>query len=523
MINPRFEPSYYGIDFALPIMRKRYVSAPGALPAIAALVPANCTVEIVDENVEDIDWDDLRRFDVIGVTGMIVQHDRMIEILKRLQAYDAIVALGGPYVSVAEDRFDGLSDVRFIGEAEETWPAFLRALSAGEPYAERYVQAERTDMSTVPTPRYDLLKLDRYLFVAAQFSRGCPFQCEFCDIITIFGRRPRLKTPDQFIAEIDRLYALGVRTVFLVDDNFIGNKKMARHLLVRLIEWQRERNSPMNFSTEASVNIADDAEFMGLMVDANFRSVFIGLESPRPDSLNETRKYQNTRGDSLADKIARVRDCGLVIHAGFIVGFDGDDERIFDEQYAFIQETGIGQAAVAVLTPIPTTPLFDRLAAEGRLDPTNPDVPFVPLQMTQTRLRAGQRDLLLRLYEPEAYFERIFRGFRASPHFRRRRRVRDAQRSESFVASLRRWVGALILTQRLGRELARRSLLRRLAPAYVKAYAGHVAELRFEAIPFDQFVSLCLYHWHYYNLVRLSRTVEFGNPMRPAPEELAVS
>ena len=195
LINPRFEPSFWGFDFALPLMpgQKRCWVVTGALPALAALVPENCDVELIDENVEALDFDNLERFDVIGVTGMIVQGRRMFEILDRLQGVRGRVVVGGPYVSVAESLFEDVSDVRFVGEAEETWPAFLKALMAGEPVSDRYEQPDKTDMRKVPAPRYDLLKADRYLMASLQFSRGCPFLCEFCDIITIFGRRPRVK------------------------------------------------------------------------------------------------------------------------------------------------------------------------------------------------------------------------------------------------------------------------------------------------------------------------------------------
>jgi radical SAM superfamily enzyme YgiQ (UPF0313 family) len=336
---------------------KRYWSTPGSLPMLAGLAPPDVSVELLDENVREIDWDDLRRFDAIGVTGMIVQRSRMVEILNKLRALDATVVVGGPYVTVAEATFDDLCDVRFIGEAEQTWPVFLRALAAGEATQRRYEQAEKTDMTTVPTARFDLLDVKHYGMATIQFSRGCPFQCEFCDIITIFGRRPRTKNPEQFIADVEAAYRAGATVCFLVDDNFIGNKVAAKKMLPHLIEWQRQRGFPLQFGTEASVNLADDPELIELMVQANFRQVFIGLESPRAESLTETLKFQNTRGDSMLAKVQRVRDGGLVIQAGFIVGFDNDDPRIFEEQYDFIQESGIGQAMVSILTPIPTTPL----------------------------------------------------------------------------------------------------------------------------------------------------------------------
>jgi len=225
LINPRFEATYWGLDYALPLMPgdKRYWNVTGALPYLAALTPAHCQVTLIDENVEPIDFGALGAFDVVGVTGMNVQGARMREILKRLKALPCLVAVGGPYVSVAEEFFDGLCDVRFIGEAEETWPLFLTDLAAQRPVAARYEQAEKTEMARVPPPRFDLVKSKHYLMAPLQFSRGCPFLCEFCDIITIFGRKPRTKTPEQMIAEFEAVRAAGFRTVFLSDDNFIGN------------------------------------------------------------------------------------------------------------------------------------------------------------------------------------------------------------------------------------------------------------------------------------------------------------
>ena len=266
--------------------------------------PPASRLELVDENVRPIDWDDLRGFDIVGVTGMIVQRDRMIEILTRLRDLPPLVIVGGPYVTVAESAFASLCDARFIGEADESWPAFLTSFANGERIQERYEQAEKTDMSKVPTGRYDLLDMARYGMATVQFSRGCPFQCEFCDIITIFGRRPRLKTPEQFLAELDAVRRAGARLCFLVDDNFIGNKVAVKKMLPQLIEWQKRNGYPLQLYTEASVNLADDAELIEMMVQANFRQVFVGLESPRAESLIETLKFQNTRGDSLLEKIA---------------------------------------------------------------------------------------------------------------------------------------------------------------------------------------------------------------------------
>src|SRR6185295_6359820 len=291
LINPRSRPSYWTADFAMPFYglgrKLKYSMANGALVSVAALVPSQHEVVIIDENVESIDYESLRRFDVIGVTGMVVQAERMCEILRRLRDLPAVLVTGGPLVTVNEGTFLGLCDVRFIGEAEETWPAFLEALANGAPIESRYEQAEKTDMTRVPVPRFDLLKRGYYGTAPVQFSRGCPFLCEFCDIITIFGRRPRVKQPEQVLAELDALLAQGFKGCFLVDDNFIGNKVEAKRLLRRIIEWQAAHGFPLVFVTEASINLANDPELIDLMVQANFQNVFIGIETPRAASLTE--------------------------------------------------------------------------------------------------------------------------------------------------------------------------------------------------------------------------------------------
>ena len=315
LINPKFEPSFWGYDYALPLMPgdKRCWVTTGALPALAALAPPHCTVELLDENVEIIDFDDLARFDIVGVTGMVVQGARMFAILEELKRLPVLVIVGGPYVSVSDTLFESMCDVRFVGEAEETWPRFLTEFAAGSPTETRYKQVEKSNMREVPIPRYDLVKSDRYLMASLQFSRGCPFTCEFCDIITIFGRRPRLKSVDQMLKEFEAIRQAGFRLCFLVDDNLIGNKGEAKKLLTAIASWQEANGFPIQLFVEASINLAEDSELIELMVRANVRQVFIGIESPRKASLAETKKIQNIRGDSLLTKIDRIRDGGLVV------------------------------------------------------------------------------------------------------------------------------------------------------------------------------------------------------------------
>lgn len=409
LINPRFEVSYWGMEHALPIFGKRANLPTAALPLLAALTPGEHRVALVDENVEPLDYDRLAQADIVGLTGMSVQRRRMVEILQELKRRGAFTVVGGPWVSVEEDAFAGLADVVFVGEAEQTWPRFLRDWQCGEHQC-RYEQAERTDMTTVPTPRYDLLKMRHYLFGSVQFSRGCPYQCEFCDIIVTFGRQPRLKTAEQVVAELEALRASGLDTAFIVDDNLIGNKKAIKVILRAVADWQRKHGYPLAFFSEASLDLADDPELLELMVDANFTCVFVGIESPNEASLREAKKLQNVRaGSTLLKRVHAIQHAGLDLWCGMILGFDEDDASIFAAHREFLREARILHVMAGMLTAIPKTPLHARLAAEGRLAEgaegfgTN----VVPLRMTREELRDGYIQLMRDLYEPRAYFERL--------------------------------------------------------------------------------------------------------------------
>jgi radical SAM superfamily enzyme YgiQ (UPF0313 family) len=240
-------------------------------------------------------------------------------------------------------------DVIFVGEAEETWPRFLRDWARGSP-APRYEQAEKTELSQVPSPRLDLLKTRHYAFGSVQFSRGCPFRCEFCDIIVVFGRKPRLKTPAQVIAELENLRAHHMSMVFIVDDNLIGNKKAIKDLLQHVVAWQRANGFPISFVTEASLDLAEDDQLMRLMVDAGIEAVFIGIESTNANSLRETKKLQNVRGsDSMVDKVHRIQNAGMEVWAGMILGFDNDDKTAFDAQSSFLASARINTAMIGML------------------------------------------------------------------------------------------------------------------------------------------------------------------------------
>jgi radical SAM superfamily enzyme YgiQ (UPF0313 family) len=415
LINPRFDISYWGLEHAMPFLGLKAVLPVANLPLLAALTPSEHCVTLIDENVEPIDFELCARADIVGVTGMNVQRRRMREIIGELRSRGAFTVAGGPWVTVQEDDIAGLVDVIFVGEAEETWPRFLAEWGEGC-HRNRYEQAERTDMATVPVPRLDLLKMQHYAFGSVQFSRGCPFSCEFCDIIVTFGRRPRIKTSAQVLAELDAIVAAGKHSAFIVDDNLIGNKKAIKEVLRAVVSWQRANGYPLMFATEASIDLAEDPELMQLMVDANISNVFIGIESPNEASLRETKKTQNlrARGGTMLDKVHRVQRAGMEVWCGIIVGFDNDDPSIFAAQRAFVQEARIVNVMVNMLVAIPRTPLYKRLAGEGRLDTTGDPADFgafgtnvIPLRIDRRELRDGYVALMRDLNAAEAFFGRL--------------------------------------------------------------------------------------------------------------------
>lgn len=412
LVNPRFEASYWGFEHALPLVRKRANLPTACLPLLAALTPEEHQVTIIDENVEEIDFERLARADIVGLTGMSVQRARMQEILEELKERGVFCVVGGPWITVQEDSFGDLADVIFVGEAEETWPQFLKDWKAGT-HQFRYEQKDRTDMTKVPVPRHDLMKMQHYMFGSVQFSRGCPFQCEFCDIIVTFGRKPRLKTSEQVIAELEALRGSGMDIVFVVDDNLIGNKQAIKKTLREIAAWQQREGFPLLLSTEASVDLADDEELMRLMTEANFITVFVGIETPNEESLRETKKFQNMRSErTLVEKVHAIQAAGLEVWCGLIVGFDHDDANVFNIQKEFIEKSRISHSMLGMLSAIPKTPLHARLAAEGRLDEENHEefgTNVIPTLLSREELRDGYMQLQRDLHEPEAYFDRLDR------------------------------------------------------------------------------------------------------------------
>lgn len=393
----------------MPLIGKSANLPTACLPLLAALTPNNHQVTLMDENVADLDFDRIAKADIVGLTGMSVQRFRMKEILDELKRLGKFVVIGGPWVTVREDYFGDLTDVIFIGEAEDTWPQFLNDWQTGN-YQKRYEQSQKTDMTKVPCPRYDLIAANRYVFGSIQISRGCPFQCEFCDIIVTFGRRPRLKTSPQVIAELEAMKKVGMEIAFIVDDNLIGNKQAIKPILKDVIQWQQDNGYPFTFFAEASIDLADDEELLDLMVSANIQAVFVGIETPNEESLRETKKFQNLRsGGTIIEKVHRIQKAGMEVWTGMIIGFDNDNATIFNAQLQFVKEAKIVHAMCGMLSAIPKTPLYQRLADENRLDFSDqPDfgTNVIPKLLTREELSTGYRQVMGVLNDHLSYFDR---------------------------------------------------------------------------------------------------------------------
>ncbi len=414
LIWPKFPPSFWGFEGVLQMLPEAAMTPPLGLITVAALCPPSWSLRLLDHAFDETGDDDYRWADLVMVSSMHAQRVDTQAVLAKARSFGKRTFIGGPWASSEPERLLPLADHVLAGEAEEVFAAIAVELETGT--ARRlYRVAEKPDMSQSPIPRFDLLRRGMYTSMPVQFSRGCPFQCEFCDIITIYGRRPRVKSPAQLIAELDTLRALGWRNeVFIVDDNFIGNSKNALELARALAAWGERNHRVFSFYTEASVDLADRPELMAAMVEANFMYVFLGIESPSAEALKSTKKFQNLRRDNL-EQIRAIQESGLWVLGGFIVGFDSDDETIFERQREFIERAGITWAMAGLLQAPPTTPLYDRMKKEGRLfedseGTSNFSAPNFRTVMPLPVLLQGLSGLLFDLYTPEAYFRRAIRS-----------------------------------------------------------------------------------------------------------------
>ncbi len=454
-MHPRFEPTIWSFDGLRPITGTSFSTTPLGLVTVAALTPEPWVVVVADENVETIDFD--TDADLIGIGAFNVQYHRALEIAAEFRKRGKKVAFGGPYCSLFPEAFEGKGDHRIAGEAEEIWPEFLRDFEQGKARELYTARKEKVDIRNSPVPRYELIRGERYNMFSLQTSRGCPFNCEFCDIIIMDGRVPRVKTVEQVLAEVDHCVKQGAHYIVFGDANFIGNLPFARQLLKALAEYSEKNGYPIEFSCELTINVAHHPDLLELFQAANFYSLFIGIESPRKESLIESGKIQNTRENVLED-IKRIQSYHLSVVAGMIIGFDTDDKRIFKEHYDFLQELGIPFTTCGTLMALPKTPLAKRLAAEGRLLDTewtemnghgSSDCNFIPKNMTLEEIHRGYNWLSRCLYRYDSYGDRLVT---ALSRFRNRNKEhKRASLDLKFGGLLLKLVGYYLLTRDFAR------------------------------------------------------------------------
>ncbi len=410
LIYPQYPDTFWSFRHALSFISKKAAFPPLGLLTVAAMMPEEWEKRLVDTNVRELKDSDIDWADMVFISAMLIQKGSAQEIINRCKAHGRKVVAGGPAFTTTHESFSGV-DHFVLSEAESTLPLFLKDLEEGS-LKQVYESPERPDITNTPIPLWSLIDFRKYASMAVQYSRGCPFDCEFCDIVIMNGRVPRTKTPGQVIGELQSLYSAGWRSsVFIVDDNFIGNKINVKKLLPRIVEWQKQKGYPFKFITEASTNLADDEELMRMMSDANFGKVFLGIETPNVDSLKECGKLQNVNRN-LVDTVNKIQGHGMQVMGGFIVGFDSDSEQIFEAQETFIQKAGVVMAMVGILGALPKTRLWYRVKAEGRLiDDFNGNnmggkLSFVP-RMGKEKLVNGHRTLVSRIYSPKQYYQRI--------------------------------------------------------------------------------------------------------------------
>ncbi len=484
LIYPEWPDTYWSFKHALPFEGKRSAYPPLGLLTVASMLPKHWQKKLVDTNVRPLTDADLEWADVALLSGMLVHKQDLLAILARCRARGLRTVIGGPVTSSVEE-LPLHADHVVIGEAEDLIADLAADLERGTAKPV-YRARELPGLDTTPLPDLSLINPKYYSAMAIQYSRGCPFNCEFCDIIEIYGRKPRTKSPAQVVTELDQLYQSKWRgSVFIVDDNFIGNKKKVKELLPVLRDWNVQHQRPFTFFTEASVNLADDADLLQMMKDACFTRVFLGIETPVEASLKEAQKLQNTRR-SLMESVRRVQSYGMEVMAGFIVGFDNDPEDVFDKQVEFIQESAIPLAMVGLLLALPGTQLYRRLMKEGRIvdegrgDNMDLRLNFIP-RMNAERLVEGYRSILRRIYHPDAYYERV-RRFLAQyrPTHHRPRSLSD------YLA--------------LGRSILKQGVLGEARASYWKFFLQAATRYRHA---FDTAITLAIMGYHFQTLTRV--------------------
>ena len=431
LVYPEHPPTYWGSDFALEIARVKASFPPLGLLTVAAMFPPGYDLHVVDMNVSPLEESDLEWADAVFTSTMIVQRISLQAVIERCNRAGVPVVAGGPHPTTFHQEIEGV-DYFVLDEVEETFSEFLRDLENGTAKA-IYRAPRKPAVTKTPIPRFDLIDMENYYSMNVQFSRGCPFDCEFCDITKLYGRVPRTKSPEQMVNEFEALYRLGWRgPVFMVDDNFIGNKRDALKLLPVLAEWQKARGYPFTLSTEATVNLARMDELMDAMIEAGFNTVFLGIETPTPEALLKMKKPQNVgkqEEDYLFHAVRKIQHKGMQVQGGFILGVDGDDESVFDVQIAFIQEAGIPVAPIYLLTALKGTDMYKRLMSESRLlevpiGTHSMTLNFKPEMNPQTLIE-GYRRVTATLYDAtlENYLKRcltLFEHLKPVPHLAKR-------------------------------------------------------------------------------------------------------
>ncbi|WP_413173062.1 B12-binding domain-containing radical SAM protein [Anabaena azotica] len=418
LIYPLFPKSFWSFEKTLALLDRKAMLPPLGLVTVAAILPQEWNFKLVDRNIRQITEAEWAWADLVILSAMIVQKEDLLAQIQEAKRRGKRVAVGGPYpTALPNEVTDVGADYLILDEGEITLPLFIDAISRGDSSGIFRSGGEKPDVSTTPIPRFDLLEFDAYAEMSVQFSRGCPFQCEFCDIIVLYGRKPRTKTPAQLLAELDYLYELGWRrSIFMVDDNFIGNKRNVKLFLKELQPWMVAHHYPFSFATEASVDLAQDQELMDAMVKCNFGAVFLGIETPDEESLAFTQKFQNTR-DSLSEAVYKITRSGLRVMAGFIIGFDGEKSGAGARIVKFVEQTAIPTALFSMLQALPDTALWHRLAKENRLRSKSANINqttlmnFVPTRPLE-EIASEYVEAFWELYEPSRFLDRAYRHFR---------------------------------------------------------------------------------------------------------------
>ena len=419
LLYPRFPKSFWSFEKMIELMGRKALIPPLGLITVAAILPQEWNYKLVDLNVREVTEAEWSWSELVICSAMIVQKPDLLAQIQEAKRRGKRVAVGGPYATALPNEVTQVgADYLILDEGELTIPLFVEAVKQGQMSGTfRAPNGERPDVTTTPIPRFELLDFDAYAEMSVQFSRGCPFQCEFCDIIVLYGRKPRTKAPEQMLKELDYLYELGWRrSIFMVDDNFIGNKRNVKLLLKELLPWMVEHKYPFSFATEASVDLANDQELMDMMVKCNFGSVFLGIETPDEESLALTQKHQNTRS-SLSEAVERIAKSGMRVMAGFIIGFDGEKTGAGQRIVKFVEQTNIPTAVFSMLQALPDTALSHRLEKEGRLRGTADGninqttlMNFVPTRPLED-IAIEYMDAFDELYEPSKFLDRTYRHY----------------------------------------------------------------------------------------------------------------